>query len=62
MPRVRVPKSAGDEITITPGGGEPHTYKVGDDGTVTVAAADLPLFLAVVDGAAEAKPASNKKD
>lgn len=62
MPKVRVPKSAGTEITITQNGGEPRTYKVADDGTTTVAQADLTVFLAVVDGSTEAKPASNKKD
>ena len=62
MPKVRVPKSAGDQITITRGGVEPQSYKVGEDGTVTVAAADLTHFLAVVDGSTEAKPASTKKD
>ena len=61
MPKVRVPKSAGNEITITRRG-EARTYKVSDDGTVTVNAADLPLFLTVVDGAREAKPASNKEN
>lgn len=61
MPKVRVPKSAGTEITLTRGG-ESRTYKVGDDGTTTVAQADLPVFLAVIDGATEAKPASTKKD
>lgn len=61
MPKVRVPKSAGTDITITRRG-ESRSYKVSDDGTVTVAAADLDNFLAVVDGSTEAKPASNKKD
>lgn len=62
MPKVHVPKSAGTEISIRRGGGEPHTYKVGDDGAVTVAEADLTHFLAVIDGATEAKPASKPKD
>lgn len=62
MPKVRVPKSAGTEITITRGGSEPQTYKVGEDGTVTVNDADLHHFLAVMDGSTEAKPAPNKKD
>lgn len=61
MPKVRVPKSAGTDITITKRG-ESRSYKVGDDGTTTVTQADLPSFLAAVDGATEAKPASNKKD
>jgi len=61
VPKVRVPKSAGTEITITRRG-ESRSYKVGDDGLVSVTEADLPSFLAVVDGSAEAKPASNKKD
>lgn len=61
MPKVRVPKSAGTQITITKRG-EARTYKVSDDGLVTVAEADLPTFLAVIDGATEAKPASSKKD
>ena len=61
MPKVRVPKSAGTEITISRRD-ETRSYKVGDDGTVTVAQADLSVFLAVIDGATEAKPASNKKD
>lgn len=61
MSKVHVPMAAGPEITITLGGGEPKTYKVSDDGTVTVTAADLTHFLAVVDGSTEAKPASNKE-
>ena len=61
MPKVRVPKSVGTEITITRAG-ESRSYKVDDDGITTVAQADLSVFLAVVDGATEAKPASNKKD
>ncbi len=61
MPKVRVPKSAGTEITITKRG-ESRSYKVGDDGLVSVADADLTVFLAVIDGSTEAKPASPKKD
>lgn len=62
MPKVRVPAAAGSEITITRGGDEPRTYKVDDDRLVTVHADDLTHFLAVIDGSAEAKPASKPKD
>ena len=61
MPKVRVPKSHGEQITLTRGGSEPQTYKVADDGTVSVKDDDLIHFLAVVDGSTEAKPASNKE-
>lgn len=49
MPKVNVPQKDG-EIVVTVGGLEPTTYKV-TDGTVSVKDADLPRFLAVVDGA-----------
>lgn len=52
MPKVTVPQKGG-EITIRNGGLDPITYKVGDDGTTTVKDADLPLFLANVEGSAE---------
>lgn len=61
MPKVKVPASAGSEITITHGS-ESRSYKVDDDRLVTVNNDDLAHFLAVVDGSTEAKPASNKKD
>ncbi len=61
-PKVRVPASAGDEITISVAGDEPKTYKV-TDGEATVAAADLPTFLGAVEGSREvAKPAASSSE
>lgn len=47
MPKVRVKEEG--EIVITRNGDEPTTYKV-TDGFVTVSAANLDNFLAVVEG------------
>lgn len=47
MPRVKVKEEG--EITIAYQGDEPTTYKV-TDGYVTVSAANLDHFLAVVEG------------
>lgn len=60
MARVNVPQSEG-EIVINTGDAEPLTYRV-TDGHITVKADDLPLVLAHVDGATEAKPASSNKE
>lgn len=46
--KVTVPQKDG-EIIITHGGLEPIIYKV-SDGTTSVKEADLPTFLAVVEG------------
>lgn len=48
--KVSVPKSAGDEITVSIGGSEPTRYKV-TDGHVTVNNEDLDTFLRGVPGA-----------
>jgi hypothetical protein len=45
---IRVPQTDG-EITIATGGDPGKTYKVKDH-VVTVAKADVPLFLSVIDG------------
>lgn len=60
MARVKVPQSEG-EIVLSTGGEEPLRYRV-TDGHITVRADDLPLVLANVDGATEAKPASSSKE
>lgn len=60
MARVTVPQNDG-EIVISTGDKEPLRYRV-TDGHITVKADDLPLVLANVDGATEAKPASSKKE
>lgn len=60
MPKVSVPKSAGDRITVNRAG-EEKSYPV-SDGEVTVAADDVEHFLTVVDGSKEvAKPAASSK-
>lgn len=62
MARVRVPQRGG-QIAIARDGGEPTVHKVSDDGVTTVADADLPTFLVVVEGSqVEAKPASPNKE
>lgn len=61
MPKVSVPRSVGDEVTIAHAGDEPRTYKV-TDGEVTVAVADLSIFLGAVEGSREvAKPAASSQ-
>ena len=64
MPKVRVPKSAGEEITLTRGG-ESKTYRV-TDGQVTVASDDLDNFLRAVPGAEAPKsggsPAAKREE
>lgn len=50
--KVSVSQKGGD-ISIARDGSEPTTYKVSDDGTVSVKESDLPTFLAVVEGSAE---------
>jgi hypothetical protein len=47
--KVRVPKSAGEEITISYAGDEPITYRV-TDGTTSVRDEHLNSFLGVVEG------------
>jgi hypothetical protein len=62
MARVHVPQHGG-EIAISRDGDEPTVFKVSDDGFTTVAEADLPTFLAFVEGSKpEAKPASPSKE
>lgn len=58
MPKVSVPQTVGDEVTITRRG-EAKTWRI-NDGEAAVAAADLELFLGNVEGAREvAKPAAS---
>ena len=60
MPKVSVPKSVGDEVTITRRS-EAKTWRI-TDGEATVAADDLDLFLGNVEGAREvAKPATSSQ-
>ena len=59
MAKVRVPKSNAPEITFSRSGEEPKSYRVSDDGEVTVAAADLDKFLRAIPGAEVVKGAGS---
>ena len=59
MPKVRVPKSNAPEITFRRSDAEPKSYRVSDDGEVTVAQTDLDRFLRAIPGAEVVKGAGN---
>lgn len=56
--QVQVEQREGS-ITLTVAGGEPRTYNV-KDGHVTVAAADVPAFLAAVPGSSVSRTDEKK--
>lgn len=58
--KVKVPEQHGDQIEIRYAGDDPVVYKI-SDGSVNVQQQHLDRFLAVVDGAEVAKPATSKK-
>jgi hypothetical protein len=58
MATVRVPKTAGPEITVTIGpGGTATVYKVGADGTVSCPDEVAAVLVTVIEGAARAADA-----
>lgn len=61
MARVKVPQNEGEIVLSTGDEDSALRYSV-TDGHITVKADDLPLVLAHVDGATEAKPASTTKE